>query len=436
MTIQNPPRPDGPAGLAALREMIRQRSPLAALQQFHRAAGDVFQINLPGFKPVMLAGPAAAELVLITERDKFLWRAEGEPVTNLLRRGVLVTDGAEHDSLRKLMAPALHRQMVNSFVGIMSQAADDIIDTWQPDAAVDMLVEMRRVALLVLLRSLFGVNFSGDMARLWPAILKTLAYISPGVWLLWRDAPRPGYRRALRQMDDYLYGIIRARRQNPGSSQDLLGLLVGTPGLSDGLIRDQLLTMLIAGHDTSTAQLSWTLYLLGQHPDSLRRAEAEVQSVLGSESPTLEKLGELTVLEQIIKETLRLYPPIHLSMRVAAADIHFNGFLIPAGTRVLFSIYLTQRHPGHWPAPNEFCPERFTPAENRARPPYLYLPFGTGPRNCIGFAFAQVEAKVVLARILQRVRLAARPGRVRAHMGATLEPRPGVPMTVRQTRPA
>jgi cytochrome P450 len=425
-----PPQPDSQTGLRALQAIVKQRSPLGALRVFHRELGNVFQSNLPGFKPIMLVGPQAAEFVLVTDRDKFLWRSEGEPVTNLLRRGVLVTDGAEHDSLRKLMNPAMHRQLVNSYVDTMRRAVDDVIDTWQPGQTQDMLVEMRKVALLVLMRTLFGVNFSADMPRLWPAIIKTLGYISPGVWLIWRGAPRPGYKKALRQMDDYLYHIIRERRANIGPTTDLLGLLVSTPGMSDDLIRDQLLTMLIAGHDTSTAQLSWSLYLLGSNPDALQQAQAETHSVLGDTPPSLEVLGQLPYLEQVIKETLRLYPPIHLSMRVTASDIEFAGYRLPAGARVLFSIYLTHRHPDYWPHPDKFDPARFSAEQNRARPHYVYLPFGGGPRNCIGFAFAQVEAKVVLARILQRVGLQLLPQRVHEHMGATLEPRPGVLMRI------
>jgi cytochrome P450 len=188
--------------------------------------------------------------------------------------------------------------------------------------------------------------------------------------------------------------------------------------------------MLIAGHDTSTALLAWALYLLGRHPSILARVQVEVKDVLGQAPPTSETIVGLTCLDQVVKETLRLYPPIHLGMRTAATDLEFQGYGIPAGTRVLYSIYLSQRDPRYWPEPHRFAPDRFTAAQNRARPHYVYLPFGGGPRNCIGFTFAQVEARVVLARIFQRVDLKLLQHNIRVHMGATLEPRPGVLMKV------
>jgi cytochrome P450 len=293
---------------------------------------------------------------------------------------------------------------------------------------------MRRVTLLILMQSLFGVDFSPDIERLWPAIMRILAYISPGAWLVWPNIPRPGYRPALRQMDDYLFRLIRARRNTPDQGDDLLSLLVATPGLSDDLIRDQLLTMLIAGHDTSTALLAWTLYLLGRRPEALARLQDEIDTVLGDRAPGYQDLKQLCYLEQVIKESLRLYPPIHLGQRIAAADLTFQDYCIPAGTRVIYSIYLTHRDPNYWPEPARFDPERFSPEKNQRQAPHTYIPFGGGARNCIGAGFGLVEAKVVLARLIQQFELTLIEDRVRPHLGATLEPRPGVMMRTRYRR--
>jgi cytochrome P450 len=207
-----------------------------------------------------------------------------------------------------------------------------------------------------------------------------------------------------------------------------LGLLI-TAGMDDDLIRDQLLTMLIAGHDTSTALLAWTLYLLGSHPHDLHRAQDEVNANLSIEPPAPKTVGQLEFLGRVIKESLRLYPPIHLGSRVAANDMEYQGFHIPVGERVIYSIYLTQRHKAYWPDPHRFDPERYI---SGARPvPYAWLGFGGGPRNCIGAGFGLVEAKVVLARLLQNFNLTLVEPHVHPHMGATLEPRPGVRMRVR-----
>jgi cytochrome P450 len=439
--LSDPPVPKGEAGLQALQALVRQRNILAALESLHKELGDVFRLSLPGFNPVVLVGPEANRFVLITARGDLRWRPEGDPVTELLRHGVLVEDGDRHDQLRRHMNPALHRRMLPGYVEAMLRCTDQVSRSWTDSDSHDMLVEMRRIALLILTDTMFEVDFGPELDRLFPAILRILSYISPGLWLLWRDVPRPGYRQARRQIDEYLYQIIQARRaqaslpDQPGDGppDDLLGLLVTTPDMSDDLIRDQLLTMLIAGHDTSTALLAWTLYLLGRYPDVMARVQDEVDRVLGANIPTFDQLNQLQYLEQVIKETLRLYPPIHLGMRIAATDLAFQGYRIPAGTRVMYSIYLTHRHQQYWPQPERFDPERFSSEQNRARPHYIYLPFGGGPRNCLGFAFAQVEAKVVLARIFQNFSLKLdQTTRVHPHMGATLEPRPGVWMGVQR----
>ena len=429
MTLPLPPEPQGDAARTALMALIRRRSVLGALEALHHEMGAAFQIPLPGFNPIMLAGPEANRFMLVTAADRLCWRVEGDPVGALFRDGLLVLDGERHDWMRDIMSPALHRRMLDGYVTAIVRQTDRVIADWTTGGPIDMLPQMRRVALLVLMDTLFGVDFAPVVRRMLPAILKTLSYISPGPWLVWRGVPRPGYRAPLRRVDAYLTAVIRQRRQVGGRADDLLGLLIGA-GLDDDLIRDQLITMLVAGHDTSTAQLSWVLSLLGRHPLALRRAQGEVDTVLRGTTPAADHLPELEFLGRVIDETLRLYPPIHLGNRLAAVDLEFGGYRIPAGRRVLYSIYLAHRDPAYWPHPRRFDPDCFLPAQRRTRPPFTYLPFGGGRRNCIGFAFAQVEAKVVLARLLQRCRFTPAQQRVRVHMGATLEPRPGVMMRV------
>lgn len=430
--LANPPTPDSRVGLKALQAMLRQRHVLAALEVFQAELGDVFQMSLPGFKPVVLAGADANRFVLIDARDDLRWRPEPDPVTKLLRQGLLVVDGDWHDQLRRHMNPAFHRRLLTGYVAAMWRYTDQVCATWETARPREMMAEMRRVALLILADTMYGVDFTPQLDRLWPAVLRMLKYIGPGLWLLWRDIPRPGYTRPRRQIDAYLDGLIRQCRAEPDRTGDnLLSLLVATPGMTDDLIRDQLWTMLIAGHDTSTALLAWTLYELGRHPQVLARAQAEVDRVLGAEPPQIDQLAELRYLGQVIDETLRLYPPAHLGTRIAAVDLEFQGYRIPAGTRVLYSPYLTHRDARYWPNPECFDPERFAPGQSRARPAYAFVPFGGGPRICIGASFAQVEARVVLARLLQKFNLELTRPNVHLHMGVTLEPRPGVMMLAR-----
>ncbi len=411
-------------GRTALSMFIRERSPLGPLKVMAKQIGRFFQIPLPGFHPFVVFGPEANRKVLVTERNKVLWR-NADPVTDLLRRGVLVTDGEEHDRYRELMEAPLHPSQLPNYTRMMVEQVDRLTSTWRDGETVDMLVESRKIALLVIMQALFSKDVWDDLPRLWTPILKVIQFISPGAWILWRRMPRVGFKRHLKALDDYLYQIISDRRRwsidhgrcsTIRGPNDLLQHLIDA-GLSDDVIRDQMLTMLIAGHDTSTALLAWTFALLGQHPEVHARLVKEVN--LLDKSP---------LLDQIIKESLRLYPPIHIGNRRVVEEMKFSEGKIPAGERMFYSIYLTHRDPEIWEHADDFCPERF--AHGRKTPPFSYVPFGGGPRACVGAAFGQAEARVILTRLLQTHTFEFTNHTIRAHMGATLEPRPGVRMKV------
>ncbi|MEW6084885.1 MAG: cytochrome P450 [Chloroflexota bacterium] len=415
-------------GRAALRALFKEGSPLGPLKVMAQHVGRFFQIPIPGFRPYVVFGPEANRKVLVTERDKVLWR-NTDPVTDLLQRGVLIVDGDEHDQYRKLMEPPLHPSRLAEYASRFVFHTDRVAAQWRDGEAIDMLVESRKIALLIIMDTLFSKDVWDDLPRIWKPVLKSIEYISPGAWILWRKIPRPGFKKPLKELDEYLFGIIKERRTRKDDARyelrdtqyamrnnDLLQHLIDA-GLTDDLIRDQLLTMLIAGHDTSTALLAWTFALLGQHPDIQARVIQEVDTM--ERSP---------LLDRVIKESLRLYPPIHIGNRRATEDIHFDEGTVPADERMFYSIYLTHRDPTIWENADKFCPERF--AHGRKTPPYSYIPFGGGPRACIGGAFGQAEARVVLARLLQTFTFEFTNHKIHPHMGATLEPRPGVRMRV------
>jgi cytochrome P450 len=427
------PIASGDTGLNVLKGLARERSLLAAMEVMQAEVGPAFQITLPGFQPAVMVGPESNRQILVSEREHFHWRSESDPVTRLLRHGLLVEDGEHHACLRAEMEPVLKKHHVLQHIPDMVAYTDRLLVTWKDGSIKDMLVEMRRVALLIFMGTLLDVEFGPDLERLWNPVLRTIKYISPGLWIVWPDIPRPGYKKALRQIDEYLYGVIQARRADPRGNNDLLGRLIRVPGMGDDLVRDQLLTMLIAGHDTSTALLAWALHLLGTHPGEMAKVQTEVDTVLGGAAPTAEKIKRLSYLDLIIKETLRLFPPIHVGNRIVTEDTTISGYELAAGTRTMVSIYLSHRDERYWDEPGQFRPERF--AKDKKRPPALtYIPFGGGPRNCIGASFAQIEAKVVLARILQHIKLEDTGRKVRPNMGATLEPHPGVFMRVRRRK--
>lgn len=405
-------------GRAALRELLREGSPLGPLKVMAQQVGRFFQIPIPGFRPFVVFGPEANRKVLVTERQKFSWR-NTDPVTDLLRRGMLVVDGEEHERYRDLMEPPLHPSRLPDYTQMMIEQTDRVASLWKDGEMVDMLVEGRKIALLIIMQALFSKDVWDDLPRIWTPIIKAIQYISPGMWVFWRQMPRVGFGKHLRELDTYLVEMIQERRRSEEGSQDLLQHLIDA-GLSDDVIRDQMLTMLIAGHDTSTALLAWTFALLGQHQEVHARVVEEVHSV--DRSP---------LLDQVIKESLRLYPPIHIGNRRIAEEVRFGEDSVPAGERMFYSIYLTHRDPTIWENAEEFCPERFT--RGRKTPPFSYIPFGGGPRSCIGAAFGQAEARIVLARLLQTYQFEFTNHKIHAHMGATLEPRPGVRMRVRRS---
>ena len=406
-------------GRAALRSFIKEGSPLGPLKIMARHLGYFFQIPMPMFKPYVVFGPEANRKVLVTERDKVLWR-NTDPVTELLDRGVLVVDGDEHDHYRKLMEPPLHPSRLPEYTAQFISHTDKVSAQWQDGETIDMLVESRKIALLIIMDTLFSKDVWNDLPLIWTPILRAIEYISPGMWILWRNFPRPGFKKHLKTLDDYLYRIIAERRMGD-FEPDLLQHLIDA-GLTDRIIRDQMLTMLIAGHDTSTALLAWTFALLGQHPDVHQRVIKEVDTM--ERSP---------LLDQVIKESLRLYPPIHIGNRRIAEKMEFTDGNIPKDERMFYSIYLTHRDPAIWENADDFCPERF--ARGRKTPPFSYVPFGGGPRACIGAAFGQAEARVVMAQLLKKHTFEFTDHKIIPHMGATLEPCPGVMMKVSQRNP-
>jgi len=404
-------------GRAAMSALLREGSPLGPLKVMAKYVGRFFQIPLPGFRPYVIFGPEANRKVLVTERDKLLWR-NTDPVTDLLGRGVLVVDGKEHDHYRKLMEPPLHPSNLPNYTDMMLAQTDRVTSTWKDGETVDMLIESRKIALLIIIQTLFSRDAWHDLSHIWTPTLKAIEFISPGMWIFWRKMPRVGFSKPLKVLDKYLNEIIEERRKRKVESgkNDLLQHLIDA-GLSDDVIRDQMLTMLIAGHDTSTALLAWTFTLLGQHPDIHKRVVHEVD--------TMEKSP---LLDQVIKESLRLYPPIHIGNRRVAKEMQFSEGSILEGERMFYSIYLTHRDPSIWENAEDFRPERF--AHGRKTPPFSYVPFGGGPRACIGGAFGQAEARIVMSQLLRTFTFEFTNHKIHPHMGATLEPRPGVKMKV------
>lgn len=428
MSRQSPPLASSISPRSALMALNALRHGfgriLPVLERVHREVGDVFQIPLGSFRPVIVASPVGLRQALVEKRDAFLWRPEGDPVTRLLRRGVLVTDGEFHDRLRSIMTLSNSRRHFAPRSIELWREVDTLTSGWESGKRYNMFVEMRKVALVIFERVYFSHDLWPELSQIWQPLMSALDYINPGLWIFFGPSEPP---KDVRVLDDHFYELIKRRRCEPNPPDDMLTHLVQALD-DDDLIRDQMITMFIAGHDTSTSLLAWSLYLMGRHPEWLERVTNEVRGVLGAVPPDPENVEQLKTLDQVVKESLRLYPPIHVGNRFAARDVELDGYLIQAGTRVMLSYYLVQRHPSWWEDAMAFRPERWT--DDFHPKPFTYVPFGGGPRNCIGGSFAQLEVRLVLARLLQTFDFSLVQTDVTPKMSAALEPCPGVEMEV------
>jgi cytochrome P450 len=440
------PGPDGRMLLRYLRQI--QQEPLAFLAQVTGGEyGDVVRFNVGMLDVYLVNHPEGVQRVLQDHHRNYSKNTFQYNLLELVTgNGLLTSDGGFWLRQRRLAQPAFHRSQLAGFGRTMVEAAGAMLERWRSlpsDKPLDIDGEMMRVTLEIVGETLFSMDLRGEASALAEAVLATLDYIlyrSRVPFALPTAVPTGQNRRfkqALRRLDETVYGLIERRRQRPGEGNDLLAMLLQArdeetgEGMDDQQVRDEIMTLLIAGHETVASALTWTWYLLGQRPDVEARLYGEVQGVLGGRRPTMEDLPQLAYTRMVFDEALRLYPPAWiLTRRAEAADV-VNGYQIPAGALVVISPYTVHRHRKFWPEPEVFRPERFGEEEGNKRPRYAYIPFGGGPRLCIGNHFALMEGVLILATVVQQVRLVRPEGEaVRVVAGVTLRPGEGLPMCV------
>jgi len=433
--------PPGLRGLPVLGVALDfQNKPLEMIREGHRRYGPIFSSNFMGSPIIWLLGPEANEFVLSTNESNFLWRPALMRVVCLLGEGMITSDGATHDQQRQLVMPALHSQQMASYLDIMIDVIDRVLDTWPVGQEINLFEEMRRITLQVVARALLGQDLGQSQAALreWFTIAGNYLDLSPPFNALRLNIPGTPWAKFVRAragIDALLLDMIARRRAQPGGN-DVLDALIGAHdaegnALSDEQIRDLCMTLLVTALNEPANMMTWMQYSLEKNPQVRDKLIEENQRVLGDRPPTMADLKELTYLDMVIKETLRLYPAIWISMRLAAGPFSFGGYDFHAGTFVGLSRYLTHRMPEIFADPESFKPERFDPVHGEKHPPYAYLPFGAGSRVCPGAGFAVMEGKVIMSRLLRRYRLSLRPGYTATpHVGVTLGVRGGLPMLV------
>lgn len=418
--------------------------PGEALLALYRRRGPVINSGIAGLGYTYLLGPEANRFVF-ANADAFSWQEAFQvlvPVDG--PTALVVSDGADHRRRRSAVAPALHRRQVGDYVPIIAANVDAVIDRWQPGQRIDIYDSLRAAVRRSIAESLFGsriaehADFLGD--QLQP--LLALTHRPPQVMRAQQLIRSPGWRQAMAaraRIDDFVDRHVADASIHPRPDDHLLTTLItGRPDdgqpLTPNEIRDQVVSLIAAGYETTSGALAWAIYALLTTPGAWDSAAAEVAGVLDAGPPSARNIGALTYLNGVVQETLRLYSPGVISARKAKRDIQFDGHRIRAGRTLIFSAYVTHRISDVWADPEEFRPQRWDPdSEHYHRPaPHEFIPFSAGLHRCVGSAMATTEMTVMLARLVARTTLLLPSQRIRARNFAALRPWPGLTVEVKQ----
>ncbi|HKH18720.1 MAG TPA: cytochrome P450 [Solirubrobacteraceae bacterium] len=417
--------------------------PLGLLLDAYERYGPVFSLRVLTTRVVFMLGPAANHRILVSHASDFTWRDGAfADLIPLLGDGLLTTDGDFHHRSRRIMLPAFHRERIAASLGTMESEIERAVAPWRTGDRLDLYRWARELALRVAMRALFGLDPDRRPAGLDPAgeFERALGYYGREYWLQVLRGPRTPWAAlvgARRRLDGLIFSEVARRRRSGERGEDLLSLLLDASDddgtrLSDAHVRDEVMTLLFAGHDTTTATVAFLFRELALRPDVADAIAAELAAL--RRPPGYEHLmgGGLPQLDLALDETLRLYPPAWIGPRRAVRTFEFEGVTVPQGAPVNYSSYASHRLPDVWEDPHEFRPERFTRDRRAALPKGAYVPFGGGSRQCIGMRFGRLEIKAIAARVLREHRLELPPGhRLEIRQTPTLGPKSGLPVSIR-----
>jgi len=443
------PRAPGPRGLPLVGNLVDyRRDPAGSMLRWAREHGRVVRFRLGPVEAHLLNHPDDVRDVLGDNHGRYVKQGiVTDRMRALLGDGLLNANGGHWMRQRRLMQPAFGREQLAGLARAMAEPTATMLARWAPIAAmqqdIDLPREMTRVTLGIVARALFSSDISDENDRLGRAVTQVLAHTGRAMVQLVPlpdRLPTPANLRfsAARATLHEMFGkLIAERRDGRAANGDLLSLLVaardeeGGDGMSDAELRDEMMTLFLAGHETTANALTWTFALLSRHPHAARAVRAEVRAVLQGREPTAADVAHLKYTTMAIQESLRLYPPIWATGRIAVENQRIAGFPIPAGSLVMVSPYAMHRDPALWENPEGFDPERFLPERSDARPRYAWFPFGGGGRLCLGNHFAMMEMVVIVAMAAQRYDLRLVPGqRLEPEALLTLRPRGSVRVTV------
>ena len=436
-----PPGPKGTLIMGVMREF--NRDTLGFITRL-REYGDVVRSRFLYLHAYFLYNPADIESLLTTNaksyrkarslRSPFFYRLVGN--------GLVTSEGDFWRRQRRLAQPAFHRQRISSYGDVMVQYAERAMDTWRPGEHRDIARDMTRLTLEIVVKTLFNSDVSNDadhVGQILSGLVKPFASQATVKWILDNRLPTPGHRRyfnAVSEIDRIVFRIIAERRASGYDEGDLLSMLLqaqdddGTQ-MTDQQLRDEVMTLFLAGHETTALALSWSWYLLATHPEAEKVFHAELNEVLGGRAPNVSDLPKLKYTEMIAKEAMRLYPPAYAVGREAIEETEIGGFRVPKGTQLFAFQWVTHRDARYFDEPDAFKPERWVPEIAERLSKYAYFPFGGGPRQCIGNYFAMMEIVLLMATIGQRFKFRLDPEhKVEVLPVLSLRPRDGIKVIV------
>ena len=436
--------PPGPKGLPILGLALDVRNDaLGTLQRLAREYGDIVSMPVIGLNRVLLNRPDYIQQMLVLDHAKLHKSTLTKIVVGpLLGQGLLISEGDFWRRQRRLAQPAFHRSRTNEYSPVMVECALERMKHWRGGETRNIAEEMMKLTLEVAVRTLFGTSLAGDSDTIGKAMTFLMRYYlrrgrSP--WRVPASWPTPANRRARREveyMDSLIYGIISDRKKDTAHRNDLLSLLMAAmhedgSQMTERQVRDESMTLFVAGHETTALSLSWTWYLLGHNPAAEACLHEELGAVLGGRPATVADLEKLPYLNSVVHESLRLYPPAFVMARMNVETVSVGGYEFPPRTTLLASQWVMHRDARFYEQPERFLPERWLDGLESRLPPGAYFPFGDGPRRCIGQGFAQLETALVIAAIAQKFRFRLTEGfPVVPEPLVTLRPRYGISMSI------
>jgi cytochrome P450 len=428
-----------------------RRDPIGVFLTAARRFGDVAYFKIGPRHGYLITNPADVRRVLQDNARNYHKSPLYEKLRMTLGNGLLTSEDDFWLRQRRIAQPAFHRQKVSALAGVMANAAREAADQWDPIASagrpVDIAEEMMRLTRTVVLRALLGGDlgpYSSTIDEAWTVINE---YIGESFWSLGlADRLPSAKKRRFQAARAILRGavdhVINERRRHTSDSADLLSMLLAARDeetgetMTDEQLRTEVTTFLLAGQETTSLALTWTWYLLSQHPQARQRLETEIDTALEGRPPEYADLANLPYTRMVVDEAMRLYPPAWGFSRQAMGDDRLGGYRLPKGWLAFVIPWVLHRLPAYWPNPDTFDPERFSPERSAERPKFVYIPFGAGPRQCIGNQFALIEAQLSVATLAQRYRLQlTSTQRVDAWPLITLRPRYGMSMVIERRRP-